>query len=336
VPSKRLRVDDLAPSSSGLLPASYEAQPHQQIALPSLNSDSTEDQQIGGERSAAPLTSSHEETGQIHKVQNGITNGHDARANLNHSLGNGHDSEADKQQVPDYLQLPQQGVGAMANFHPIYFEDAAYVNAQFDHAIQNLPTTIYSTVGSQMDQRNEADPYGFTQSPLTGPRIRPLSRIGFVVPGTPQYRPPSVFRNSPQNQPQTAQGCRYLVVVPILQHINSVIPASIACDLLDFYFAEPSSSLFESASPYVLTHIFRKKSFLHPTQPRTTSPALLVAMLWATAQTSDAQIFKTSPTSRGRICDRLFAICLRLLNPLIHESPRTVPGKSLCRVFDLY
>jgi hypothetical protein len=213
----------------------------------------------------------------------------------------------------------------MGNFHPLYFEDTTFVNSQFDHAIPNMSTTIY---GSQIDQRNEMDPYAFAQSPLNGPRIRPLSRIGFVVPGTPQYRPPSAFGKSPSHPSQTAQGCRYLVLVPLLQHINGVIPASIACDLLDFYFAEPSSSLFESASPYVLTHIFRKKSFLHPTSPRTTSPALLAAMLWVTAQTSDAQIFKTSPTSRGRICDRLFAICLRLLNPLIHESPRTVPGKS--------
>ncbi|OBT53599.1 hypothetical protein VE04_07443 [Pseudogymnoascus sp. 24MN13] len=215
----------------------------------------------------------------------------------------------------------------MANFHPLYFDDTTFGNSQFDHGIPNLSTTTYSTLGGQIDQRNETDPYRFVQSPLNGPRLRPISRIGFVVPGTPQCRPPTAFGKSPSGQSETAQGCRYLVLGPLLQHINGIIPASIACDLIDFYFAEPSRSLFESASPYVLTHIFRKKSFLHPTNPRITSPALLAAMLWVTAQTSDSQIFKTSPMSRGRICDRLFAICLRLLNPLLHESPRTVPER---------
>lgn len=292
-----------------------------------MNSDSTGEHHRNREEISATLTNNQEKSSGPPRPQNGAGNSQAARANSTSSLINSHDLGPDKQQLPDFMHIPQQSIGSMGNFHPLYFEDTAYVNAQFDHAIQNMPT-IYSTVTSQIDQRHEMDPYGFAPSPLNGSRIRPLSRIGFVVPGTPQYRPPTAFGKRPSSPTQTAHGCRYLVLVPLLQHINGVIPSGIACDLLDFYFAEPSSSLFESASPYVLTHIFRKKSFLHPTNPRTTSPALLAAMLWATAQTSDAQIFKTSPTSRGRICDRLFAICLRLLNPLIHESPRTVPGKN--------
>jgi hypothetical protein len=216
-------------------------------------------------------------------------------------------------------------MGTLANFHGLYFDDSNLGNfSQFDYAIPNMPTAIYGTVGSQVTPGNEMDTHN---SSMERARIRPISRIGFVMPGTPQFRPATAFGKSPTAEPPAAQGCRYLVLVPLLQHINGVIPTSIACDLLDLYFAEPSSSLFESASPYVLTHIFRKKSFLHPTKPRPTSPALLTAMLWATAQTSDAQIFKTSPTSRARICDRLFAICLRLLNPLLYENPRTIPGK---------
>jgi hypothetical protein len=228
------------------------------------------------------------------------------------------------QQLPDYLQIPQN-MGTLANFHPLYFDDTNFGEfSQFDYAIPSIPTAIYSS--GQVAQGNDVDNHN---SSLDRARIRPISRIGLVMPGTPQYRPTTAFGKSPSAEPPASQGCRYLVLVPLLQHINGVIPTSIACDLLDLYFAEPSSSLFESASPYVLTHIFRKKSFLHATKPRTTSPALLTAMLWATAQTSDAQIFKTSPTSRARICDRLFAICLRLLNPLLYENPRTIPGKSI-------
>ena len=227
------------------------------------------------------------------------------------------------QQLPNYLQIPQQNWG-LANFHGLYFDDPNPENfSQFDHAVPNVATAIFGN-GSQGAQGNELDGHG---SPLDRARIRPISRIGLMMPGTPQFRPPSAFGKSPSAEPPAAQGCRYLVLVPLLQHINGVLPTSIACDLLDLYFAEASSSLFESASPYVLTHIFRKKSFLHPTKPRATSPALLTAMLWATAQTSDAQIFKTTPTSRARICNRLFAICLRLLNPLLSENTGTIPGR---------
>ena len=228
------------------------------------------------------------------------------------------------QQLPDYSQIPQN-MGTVANFHPLYFDDTNFGEfSQFDYAIPSIPTAMYSS--GQVAQGNDTDIHN---SSLDRARIRPISRIGLVMPGTPQYRPATTFGKSPSAEAPASQGCRYLVLVPLLQHINGVIPTSIACDLLDLYFAEPSSSLFESASPYVLTHIFRKKSFLHATKPRSTSPALLTAMLWATAQTSDAQIFKTSPTSRARICDRLFAICLRLLNPLLYENSRTILGKSV-------
>jgi hypothetical protein len=323
-----MRVEDAQLSRPNLLSTTNASSSLNQLMTPNgLDSDSLHRQQAGAEQAATLPLNSNGETGQKSKTQNAPTTDQIPRGSLSNPLSDM--QHPGPKQQPDYFQIPQQNIGTLANFHPIYFDDATFGNfSQFDHAIPNVPAAIYSTVGSQMDQRHDVDPYGIAQSPLDRSRFRPLSRIGFVMPGTPQCRPASSFGKSPSSEPYAAQGCRYLVLAPLLQHINGVIPTSIACDLLDLYFAEPSSSLFESASPYVLTQIFRKKSFLHPTNPRATSPALLTAMLWVTAQTSDAQIFKTSPTSRGRICDRLFAICLRLLNPLIHESPRTVPGKK--------
>lgn len=115
-------------------------------------------------------------------------------------------------------------------------------------------------------------------------------------------------------------GIRYPVLLPLLPHIASVIPPILACDLLDLYFTNPSATFFQPASPYVLTHIFRRRSFLHPTAPRPTSPALLCAMLWVAAQTCDAPFLTTTPTARGRVCQKLLELCISLLRPLVHVS----------------
>jgi hypothetical protein len=317
-----MRIESASSGSSNSLSNSHAPSSLAQPITPSSsNSDTAGGQQSRIERNHSFHTNNGESS-----TQNAAIREQQRRASSNNSAPDIYNPRPEYQQLPDYLQISQQNMGTLANFHPLYFDDANFGNfSQFDYAIPSMPTAIYGTVGGQVAQNgNEMDNHN---SQLDRARIRPISRIGFVMPSTPQFRPATAFGKSPSAEPPATQACRYLVLVPLLQHINGVIPTSIACDLLDLYFAEPSSSLFESASPYVLTHIFRKKSFLHPTKPRTTSPALLTAMLWATAQTSDAQIFKTSPTSRARICDRLFSICLRLLNPLLYENPRTIPGR---------
>ena len=123
----------------------------------------------------------------------------------------------------------------------------------------------------------------------------------------------------PQPMLSSNVGVRYPVLLPLLPHINSIIPPMLACDLLDLYFTNPSTTFFQPASPYVLTHIFRKRTFLHPTSPRPTSPALLCAMLWVAAQTWDASV-ATCPSPRGRICQRLLELCIGLLRPLVHVN----------------
>lgn len=315
-----MRIESTSSGSSHSLANSHAPSSLAQPITPSSSNSDTNGQQSRTDRTH----SFHTNNGESSSAADGTAREQHRRVASN-TVPDIYNPRPEYQQIPEYLQIPQQNMGTLANFHPLYFDDTNFGNfSQFDYAIPSMPTAIYGTVGSQVAQGNEMDNHN---SPLDRARIRPISRIGFVMPGTPQFRPATAFGKSPSAEPPAAQGCRYLVLVPLLQHINGVIPTSIACDLLDLYFAEPSSSLFESASPYVLTHIFRKKSFLHPTKPRVTSPALLTAMLWATAQTSDAQIFKTSPTSRARICDRLFAICLRLLNPLLYENPRMILGE---------
>ncbi|KKK16627.1 putative C6 transcription factor [Aspergillus rambellii] len=112
---------------------------------------------------------------------------------------------------------------------------------------------------------------------------------------------------------------RYPVLHPVLPHISSIIPQSLACDLLDGYFTSSSSSHLSPQSPYVVGYIFRKQSFLHPAKPRVCSPGLLASMLWVAAQTSDAPFLTSPPSARGRVCQKLLELTIGLLRPLIHR-----------------
>jgi xylanolytic transcriptional activator XlnR len=115
--------------------------------------------------------------------------------------------------------------------------------------------------------------------------------------------------------------CRYPVLHPLIPHLGNIIPVSLACDLIDLYFASSSSAQMHPMSPYVLGYVFRKRSFLHPTKPRICSPALLASMLWVAAQTSDAAFLTAPPAARGRVCQRLLELTVGLLKPLIHGPP---------------
>ncbi|KAH6661702.1 fungal-specific transcription factor domain-containing protein [Halenospora varia] len=129
---------------------------------------------------------------------------------------------------------------------------------------------------------------------------------------------------------RTDAGCRYPVLLPLIRYVRSFIPTKELCNLLDLYFTEPSNSLFECASPYVLTQIVRKKSFLRKDRPRKTSAALLAAMLWVTAQTSDAQFFKISARVRSSICDQLLKVCLDLLDAKDLEERPWPSSSHIC------
>ncbi|KAL4920727.1 fungal-specific transcription factor domain-containing protein [Aspergillus aurantiobrunneus] len=128
---------------------------------------------------------------------------------------------------------------------------------------------------------------------------------------------PANFPSFPM-APFSGSSLRYPVLQPVLPHIASIIPQSLACDLLDLYFTSSSSSHLSPQSPYVVGYIFRKQSFLHPTKPRVCSPGLLASMLWVGAQTSDAPFLTSPPSARGRVCQKLLELTIGLLRPLIH------------------
>jgi hypothetical protein len=125
--------------------------------------------------------------------------------------------------------------------------------------------------------------------------------------------------------PPLTSSLKYPVLQPVLPHIASILPQSLACDLLDVYFTSSSSSHISPESPYVIGYIFRKQSFLHPTKPRACSPGLLASMLWVAAQTSDAAFLTSPPSARGRVCQKLLELTVGLLRPLIHGP---APGET--------
>ena len=128
--------------------------------------------------------------------------------------------------------------------------------------------------------------------------------------------PPQYQSQIPQNNYH--QQLRYPVLNPLIPHLGNIIPVSLACDLIDLYFASSSSAHAHPMSPYVLGFVFRKRSFLHPSKPRQCQPALLASILWVAAQTSDAAYLTGIPSARGKICQKLLELTVNLLKPLIH------------------
>lgn len=114
---------------------------------------------------------------------------------------------------------------------------------------------------------------------------------------------------------------RFPVLKPLLPYIESIIPVSLACDLLELYFTSSSTTHTHPVSPYILGYVFRKKSFLDASRPRVCSPALLSSMLWLAAQTSDSPFLTSPPSARGRVCQKMLDITIALLKPLIHGPP---------------
>lgn len=128
--------------------------------------------------------------------------------------------------------------------------------------------------------------------------------------------PPQFQSHIPQNNYH--HQLRYPVLNPLIPHLGNIIPVSLACDLIDLYFASSSSAHAHPMSPYVLGFVFRKRSFLHPSKPRQCQPALLASILWVAAQTSDAPFLTSVPSARGKICQKLLELTVSLLKPLIH------------------
>lgn len=132
-------------------------------------------------------------------------------------------------------------------------------------------------------------------------------------------------------QKAPTEDCCYKFLTPVLPFIRNIIPASVACDLLDIFLTDPGSSLFRGASPYILTRIFRKKSILHPTNPRYATPALLATILWCVAQTADVMVLHV-PGTRAKITNELYELATSLISSRDPDRWRRIHGRQFHRL----
>lgn len=221
-------------------------------------------------------------------------------------------------------------IGSPASLMNGYSSMHGYRSALNPHMINGNQHPNFST--GQGPLPGYADlPYAI-QSPTNYPGNNGSFRLGdSPLPGFPigsDAASPGGWMSlpSPSNQYQShvtanhnfSSTLRYPVLEPLIPHLGNIIPVSLACEMLELYFASSSSALMHPTSPYVLGYVFRKHSILHPTKPRQCTPALLASMLWVVAQTSDSAFLTAPPSSRGRVCQRLLELTVGLLKPLIH------------------
>lgn len=132
---------------------------------------------------------------------------------------------------------------------------------------------------------------------------------------------PSTTMYSGAQQQCLAYQLRYPVLQPLLPHLSSIMPVSLACDLLELYFQSSSSTFMQPISPYVLGYVFRKGSFLRQHNPRVCSPALLASMLWIGCLTSESPYLSSSPSARSQLSEKMINLTIGLLKPLVHQMP---------------
>ncbi|KAK1752151.1 Xylanolytic transcriptional activator xlnR [Echria macrotheca] len=210
---------------------------------------------------------------------------------------------------PAYDRQPMGGHMMNGGGHAPYGSNQGNMSSYPDlpYALQTQSPTGYSA--------NGPNSFRLGTSPLSAyPMGAETTSPGWMNMSSP---PPQFASHMPASGYGHSQS-RYPVLEPLLPHLGNMIPVSLACDLIDLYFASSSSAQMHPMSPYVLGFVFRKRSFLHPTKPRQCQPALLASMLWVAAQTSDAPFLTSVPSARGKICQKLLELTVSLLKPLIH------------------
>lgn len=120
------------------------------------------------------------------------------------------------------------------------------------------------------------------------------------------------------------------VIAPLLPYCSHQVSPPLACKLLEGYFSTFSDHDAYASSPFILTHVLRKQSFLSSTSFRDCKPALLSSMLLVAAQTVEMPFFGSAPTARHRLCQGLFEITVTLLssNPPSSRFPQGPPGEK--------
>ena len=125
----------------------------------------------------------------------------------------------------------------------------------------------------------------------------------------------SSVQSSRQGMGQSGQPqIKYPVLAPLLPHLGSIVSPSVASDLLEAYFATSAGNIFQPSSPYLLSHVFRKNSFLQRKSYRRCKPVLLASILWVAAQAGERPFFGSDHNARAQLTQKLFNLVIRLLD----------------------
>lgn len=227
--------------------------------------------------------------------------GYDSRQEIGtHMIGTGSHVQYNNQNGMNYPELP----------YPIQTQSpTSYGSGSFRIGTSHL--NAYSMGGEA------ASPAGWMSLSSPTQQYQSIPQGGFAHPHQ-QPRQPQTQMHHTHQPPPHQQRCRYPVIEPLIPHLSNIVPISLACDLIDLYFASSSSAKMHPMSPYVLGFVFRKRSFIHPDKPRSCQPALLASILWVAAQTSDAPFLSAVPSARSKVCQKLLELTVSLLKPLIH------------------
>lgn len=156
-------------------------------------------------------------------------------------------------------------------------------------------------------------------------RIEDRVSSGLVIPQpktiAQQDRSGSISqqRNGTSKSPRNTGSLRYPVLRDTIHLLRPLIPDSLAFDLLEAYFniSKVTGATTEPCAPPL---VFRRHSFLGQEDTRKCSHALLVSMLWLSAQTANIPFLNASIARRKQVRRRLLALTTRLLKPLNEVS----------------
>ncbi|KAF5618754.1 transcription activator [Fusarium sp. NRRL 52700] len=197
-------------------------------------------------------------------------------------------------------------------------------------ASPELPTNPHDTVSSHYSSshssHHDAVSLDMQADSITAPSFDQLYHVADIQPSYPlpdfdlavHHGPDSIHESPTRERASTVTqdlpsgACRYKCLEPIIPLLHGIIDARLVCELFELYFVEPGGSLFKCSSPYVLAHVMRKESLLRADDPRTCTPALLVTMLWVSAQTAESSLFLL-PGQKSIVCEELRKLMMGLI-----------------------
>ncbi|KAM3414569.1 Xylanolytic transcriptional activator xlnR [Cercospora zeina] len=148
-----------------------------------------------------------------------------------------------------------------------------------------------------------------------------------TLPTTPCSTHSESHRRRPRQERETSgtDNVRqpYTGLAAVEHIIEDIVDYDVATKLFEHYFVQPNT-----ASPFVLTPVIRQQSVLDPQNPRTTSPALTLTILWMCSLTAQTPTL-FMPHQRRAVQQRLGNLAQAHVDEYIRQ--RTNGARSIDR-----